>query len=51
MDKGGISGDRKILDLTMQYADDVLLSCTLETCVILLTSVTPINLIKKKPGF
>ena len=32
----------------MQYAGDVLLSCTLETCMVLLTIVTPINSIKKK---
>ena len=31
----------------MQYAGDVLLSCTLETCMVLLTIVTPINSIKK----
>ena len=31
---------------TMQHADDVLLSYTLETCMILLTNVTPINSIK-----
>ena len=33
---------------TMQCADDVSLSCTLETCMILYTNVTPINLIKKR---
>ena len=33
---------------TMQCADDVLLSCTLETCMVLLTNVTPINSIKKR---
>lgn len=27
----------------MQYADDVLLVCTLETCMVLSTTVTPIN--------
>lgn len=32
----------------MQYADDVLQSCTLETRMVLLTSVTPNNSIKKK---
>ena len=31
---------------TMQCADDVLLTCTLETCMLLLTSVTLINSIK-----
>ena len=31
---------------TMQGADDVVLSCTLETCMVLLTNVTPINPIK-----
>ena len=30
----------------MQYIDDVLYICTLETCIILLPDVTPINLIK-----
>ena len=30
----------------MHYTDDVLLSCTLETCMVLLTNVTPINSIK-----
>ena len=30
----------------MHYTDDVLLSCTLETCMVLLTNVTPINPIK-----
>ena len=32
----------------MQYAGDVLPSCTLETCMVLLTIVTPINSIRKK---
>ena len=32
----------------MQYSDDVSQNCTLETCIILLTNVTPINLIKEK---
>ena len=32
----------------MQCEDDVLLSCTLETCMILWTNVTPINSIKKE---
>lgn len=27
----------------MQYADNILLSCTLETCTDLLTNVIPIN--------
>ena len=31
---------------TMQCADDVLLSCTLETCVVFQTNVTPIKSIK-----
>ena len=30
---------------TLQYADDVLQNCTLETYTMLLTNVTPINLI------
>ena len=33
---------------TMLCADDVLLSCTLETCMVLLTNITPINSTKKK---
>ena len=32
----------------MQYADDVLQSCTLETYIVLLTNVTTINSIEKK---
>lgn len=35
---------------TMQFADDVLLSCTLETCIFLLSNVTPKKSIKKKNG-
>lgn len=31
---------------TMQYTDDILQNCTVETYIILLTNVTPINLIK-----
>ena len=31
----------------VQHSDDVLLSCTLETCMILQTNVTPINSISK----
>ena len=30
-----------------QYADNILLNCILETCMVLLTNVTPINSIKK----
>ena len=30
---------------TMQYRDDILQNCTPETYIILLTNVTPINLI------
>lgn len=30
---------------TMQYPDDLLLNCTLESCVVLLTNITPVNLI------
>ena len=33
---------------TVQYTDDVLQNCTHETYIILLTSSTPINSIKKK---
>ena len=42
----------KVIDLTlgggraMQYTDHVSWECTLETCIILLPSVTPGNLIK-----
>ena len=32
---------------TMQYTDDVLLSCTFETCMVLLTYVIQINSGKK----
>ena len=32
----------------MQYADNVSWKCTLETYMILLTNVTPINFIRKK---
>lgn len=32
----------------MQHTDDVLYNFTLETCVILLTNATPIDLIRKK---
>ena len=31
---------------TIQYTDDVLQNCTLETDIILLTNLTPISLIK-----
>ena len=34
--------------LPMQCVDDVLLSCTLETCMFLQTNVIPINLNFKK---
>ena len=33
---------------TVQCTDGVLWSCAPETCIILLTSVTPINLIKRQ---
>lgn len=33
---------------TMQYTDDVLQDCTLETYIMLFTNVTPMNLKKKK---
>lgn len=43
----GIIGDKRELTLggenTMQYADGILLSCTLVICVVLLTKDTPIN--------
>ena len=32
----------------MQYADDILFSCTLETCMVLQTNVAPINSIQNK---
>ena len=45
--KGGINGDRRRFDWgdehTIQYTDDVLSNCTLETHIVLLTNVTPIN--------
>ena len=34
----------------VQHADDVLLSCTLETCMVLQINFTPINSIKKIKG-
>ena len=41
---GGINGDERRLDLgcTPRYAGDVSQNCTFETCIILLTNVTPI---------
>ena len=49
-----ICGDREDLTLggkhTMQYTDDVLWNCTLETYIILGTNVTQINLIFKIDG-
>lgn len=46
--KGEINGDRKKLCFgrMIQCADDVLLSCTLETCMVLGTNVTSVNSIK-----
>lgn len=35
-------------DCTMQCADDVVFSCTLSTCMVLLINVMPINSIKNK---
>ena len=47
--RGSIYGDRRDFTLgggqTMQYTHDVSQNCTLETYIILLTNVTPINLI------
>ena len=47
----GVNGDGRRSDLggehTMQGTDDVLWNCAPETCVILLTSATWINSIKK----
>ena len=37
-------------DHTLQCTDDVLRNCAPETCVILLTSVTPLNSIKRSWG-
>ena len=46
--KGVINSDRTFdFGCMMQYIDDVLQSCTFETCIILLTNVTPINFLKK----
>ena len=48
-DKWGMETDLTSGDQhTMQDADDVLLSCTLETHVVLLKSVIPINSNKKE---
>ena len=48
----GRSGDGTRRDLggehTTQCTDDVLWNCASETCVILLTSVRPMNSIKRK---
>ena len=35
---------------TIQYTDDALQNCTLESYIILLTNVNPINSIKMKKG-
>lgn len=45
-----LTGGNQALDgeLTMQCADDALQDCTVETCIILLTIVTPINSIQVK---
>ena len=49
--RGQICGDRGDLTLvvnnTIKYTDHAPLNCTLETYIILLTIVTPINLINK----
>ena len=46
----GETGERKTLRQWAHHAgaDDVLLSCTLETCMGFQTNVTPINSIEKK---
>ena len=45
----GMETDFTVSDgCTMHCADDVLLSCTLETCMVLLPNVTPKNLNKNK---
>lgn len=41
-----LSDDRIVM---MHCADDVFLSCTLETYMVLVTNVTPINSIKNQP--
>ena len=41
--KRPVGGER-----TVPPARDVLVSCALETCVVLLTNVTPVNSIKNK---
>ena len=47
--KMGMEGNFTLGDwCTMQCADGMLLSCTLETCTVLLTNITPINSTKKK---
>ena len=50
VDKGpGLGMERDLVwcdRCTMQYAGDVLLSCTLEICMVLQTNVTPINSVK-----
>ena len=43
--EGDLTGGR---EHTIQYTDDVLQNCTLETYIILLTTITPINSIKIK---
>lgn len=50
--KVGLNRGGEGLDLggerTMQCADDVLYSCTLETCMALSTNVSPLHSIKKQ---
>lgn len=50
--KAGINGGRRNLTLggkcTVRDVDGVLWSCALETCMVLSTNVTPINLIRTK---
>ena len=54
-DKGGINGEDGNLtwggEYTIQCTDNVLWNCAPETCIILLTSVAPINSIKRKNKF
>ena len=47
-----IEGDLSFGDEhTVQYTDDVSQNFTLEACIILLTNITPINVIKFKEKF
>ena len=48
----GMEGDLTLGgEHTMKYTNDVLQNCTPETCIILLTDVTPMNSIKTKKTY